>query len=627
MSSCKRWIAALIAAVIMVSLAVPAWAVDTYTLTITSETKGHNYKAYQVFSGTIAKAPGTNTDTLVDIEWGNGVNGSALLNALKTAKFTNPEYTEGGEEPVTITPFASVTSAQDVADVLTGWGDNAVQLDEFAEVVGAHLNESNVKTPLPEDKEVQSTPEGKTIYTTTIKELSAGYYLLCEDAMDEPAEGENNHRAYTKFILELVGNTTVEAKADAPSIEKKIVPPKVAPNNNDQGKDTTVASVGDSVYFDLTGTVPSMDGYDKYFYIIVDTLSKGLTFDSGYEYFLSIYRENGELADTVAKGDLQHNPFYTVTSTVNGNGTTTLKIVINNAIRLKEFAGGKVCFTYRATLNQNAVIGNSGNPNSVHLEYSNNPNYDYRGENEPTGNDPMGQTPEDYVIVYTGAVQVRKVDSDGKALTGAGFTLTGQGANQVKVTTNKFVEDNENGTYYKLKDGTYTTTEPTPETTNQYDDPDQKYALEQTVAWTGTNTSSTTIAGDVGQDGYLTFGGLGEGTYTIEETTVPTGYNKIDNITVTLSFAPPQTVVTGQEKGTWSATYRVGNGNSDGASVDTDGTIHFQVENRSGAVLPSTGGMGTTLFVAGGLVLMVVAATLLVVRARAARKDQEENQN
>ena len=195
------------------------------------------------------------------------------------------------------------------------------------------------------------------------------------------------------------------------------------------------------------------------------------------------------------------------------------------------------------------------------------------------------------------------------------------------MTTNSFTPDPD-GKYYKLKDGTYTTTEPTPETTNQYDNPDQKYALTQTVTWTGTNTSSTTIAGDVGQDGYLTFGGLGKGTYTIEETKVPTGYNKIDDITVTLSFTPPQTVVTGQEKGTWSATYKVGsNGSPHAASVDTDGTIHFQVENRSGAVLPSTGGMGTTLFVAGGLVLMVVAATLLVVRARAARKDQEENQN
>lgn len=621
MSSCKRWIAALIAAVIMVSLAVPAWAADpTYTLTITSETKGHNYEAYQVFSGTIAKAPGTNTDTLVDIEWGNGVNESALLAALRAADFTNPEYTPDSGKPEKIKPFASVTSAQDVADVLTGWGDNAVQLDEFAEVVGAHLNEDNAKTPTT--KETESTETGnKKIYTTTFTGLSAGYYLLCEDDMDPDADKNN---AYTKFILELVGNTTVKAKADAPSIEKKILESPDA----EQGKDTTVASVGDSVYFDLTGTVPSMDGYDKYFYIIVDTLSKGLTFDSGYEYFLSIYRENGDLADTVAKGDLQHNPFYTVTTTVNGDGTTTLKIVINNAIRLKEFAGGKVCFTYRATLNQNAVIGNSGNPNSVHLEYSNNPNYDYRGENEPTGNDPMGQTPEDYVIVYTGAVQVRKVDSNRKALTGAGFTLTGQGANQVKVTTNKFVEDNENGTYYKLKDGTYTTTEPTPETTNQYDNPDQKYALEQTVAWTGTNTSSTAIAGDVGQDGYLTFGGLGEGTYTIEETTVPEGYNKIDNITVTLSFTPPEgEITTGRETGTWSATYKVGNGTPGAASVDGDGTIHFQVENRSGAVLPSTGGMGTTLFVAGGLVLMVVAATLLVVRARAARKDQEENQN
>lgn len=617
MSSCKRWIAALIAAVIMVSLAVPAWAVDTYTLSITSETKGHNYKAYQVFGGTIAKAPGTDTDTLVNIVWGDGVNGSALLNALKTAEFTNPEYTPDSGKPQKITPFASVTSAQDVADVLTGWGPNAVQLDEFAEVVGAHLNEDNAETPLPEDKEVQSTSEGKTIYTTTIKELSAGYYLLCEGDMDTPAEGENNHRAYTKFILELVGNTTVEAKADAPSIEKKILESPDA----EQGKDTTVANVGDSVLFRLTGTIPEMDGYDKYFYIVTDTLSKGLDFDNVQSVVLN--NNSGRQESVLSKDD-----DYTLTVTKNPeDGTTALKFVFKDFIQYKEYAGGTIVIKYTATLNQNAVIGNSGNPNSVHLEYSNDPNYDYKGDNEPTGDDPMGQTPEDYVIVYTGAVQVRKVDSDGKALTGAGFTLTGQGANQVKVTTNKFVEDNENGTYYKLKDGTYTTTAPTPETTNQYDNPDQKYALEQTVAWTGTNTSSTTIAGDVGQDGYLTFGGLGEGRYTIEETTVPTGYNKIDNITVTLSFAPPQTVVTGRETGTWSATYKVGNGTPGAASVDGDGTIHFQVENRSGAVLPSTGGMGTTLFVAGGLVLMVVAATLLVVRARAARKDQEENQN
>lgn len=620
MSSCKRWIAALIAAVIMVSLAVPAWAVDTYTLSITSETKGHNYKAYQVFGGTIAKAPGTDTDTLVNIVWGNGVNGSALLNALKTAEFTNPEYTPDSGKPQKITPFASVTSAQDVADVLTGWGPNAVQLDEFAEVVGAHLNEDNAETPTT--KETESTEKGKKIYTTTFTGLDAGYYLLCEDNMDPDADKNN---AYTKFILELVRNTTVEAKADAPSMEKKILESPDA----EQGMDTTVASVGDSVYFDLTGTVPSMDGYDKYFYIIVDTLSKGLTFDSEYEYFLSIYRENGDLEATVAKGDLQDDPkyTYTVTPTVNMDGTTTLEIVINNAIQLKDFAGGKVCFTYRATLNQDAVIGNSGNPNSVHLEYSNDPNYDYQGTNEPTGNDPMGQTPEDYVIVYTGAVQVRKVDSNRKALTGAGFTLTGQGTNQVKVTTNSFTPD-PNGKYYKLKNGTYTTEAPDGNE-DAYESTTDKYSLTQNVTWTGTNTSNTTIAGDVGQDGYLTFGGLGEGTYTIEETTVPTGYNKIDNITVTLSFTPPEgEITTGQETGTWSATYKVGsNGSSHAASVDTDGTIHFQVENRSGAVLPSTGGMGTTLFVAGGLVLMVVAATLLVVRARAARKDQEENQN
>lgn len=617
MSSCKRWIAALIAAVIMVSLAVPAWAVDTYTLTITSETKGHNYRAYQVFSGTIAKAPGTNTDTLVDIEWGNGVNGSALLNALKTAKFTNPEYTEGGEEPVTITPFASVTSAQDVADVLTGWGDNAVQLDEFAEVVGAHLNEGNVKTPTTKENENPGT-DGKKIYTTTFTDLSAGYYLLCEDDMDPDADKNN---AYTKFILELVGNTTVKAKADAPSIEKKILESQDAGDGAEQEKDTTVANVGDSVLFRLTGTIPEMDGYDKYFYIVTDTLSKGLDFDNVQSVVLN--NKSGEQESVLSKDD-----DYTLTVTKNQeDGTTALKFVFKDFIQYKEYAGGTIVIKYTATLNQNAVIGNSGNPNSVHLEYSNDPNYDYLGENEPTGNDPMGQTPEDYVIVYTGAVQVRKVDSNRKALTGAGFTLTGDSTNQVKVTTNSFVKDNVDGTYYKLKDGTYTTEAPNGNE-DAYESTTDKYSLEQTVAWTGTNTSSTAIAGDVGQDGYLTFGGLGEGTYTIEETTVPEGYNKIDNITVTLSFTPPEgEITTGRETGTWSATYKVGNGTPGAASVDGDGTIHFQVENRSGAVLPSTGGMGTTLFVAGGLVLMVVAATLLVVRARAARKDQEENQN
>ena len=617
MSSCKRWIAALIAAVIMVSLAVPAWAVDTYTLSITSETKGHNYKAYQVFGGTIAKAPGTDTDTLVNIVWGDGVNESALLAALRAADFTNPEYTPDSGKPEKIKPFASVTSAQDVADVLTGWGPNAVQLDEFAEVVGAHLNEDNAKTPTT--KETESTETGnKKIYTTTFTGLSAGYYLLCEDNMDPDADKNN---AYTKFILELVGNTTVKAKADAPSIEKKILESQDAGDGAEQEKDTTVANVGDSVLFRLTGTIPEMDGYDKYFYIVTDTLSKGLDFDNVQSVVLN--NKSGRQESVLSKDD-----DYTLAVTKNPeDGTTALKFVFKDFIQYKEYAGGTIVIKYTATLNQNAVIGNSGNPNSVHLEYSNNPNYDYQGDNEPADDDPMGQTPEDYVIVYTGAVQVRKVDSDGDVLTGAGFTLTGQGANQVKVTTNKFVEDNENGTYYKLKDGTYTTEAPNGND-EEYESTTDKYSLKQTVAWTGTNTSNTTIAGDVGQDGYLTFGGLGEGTYTIEETTVPTGYNKIDNITVTLSFTPPEgEITTGQETGTWSATYKVGNGTPGAASVDGDGTIHFQVENRSGAVLPSTGGMGTTLFVAGGLVLMVVAATLLVVRARAARKDQEENQN
>jgi LPXTG-motif cell wall-anchored protein len=67
---------------------------------------------------------------------------------------------------------------------------------------------------------------------------------------------------------------------------------------------------------------------------------------------------------------------------------------------------------YEATLNEGAVIGGTGNPNEVYLEFSNNPYGDGTGETEI-----------DKVTVYTYKVIVNKTDSQGRALEGAGFTL------------------------------------------------------------------------------------------------------------------------------------------------------------------------------------------------------------
>lgn len=65
----------------------------------------------------------------------------------------------------------------------------------------------------------ESTLKADTTYTYTIDGLGGGYYLV-KDKDDSLAGDENN--AYTKFILQMVESTTVNAKAEAPNIDKKI---------------------------------------------------------------------------------------------------------------------------------------------------------------------------------------------------------------------------------------------------------------------------------------------------------------------------------------------------------------------------------------------------------------------
>lgn len=598
MSKCKRWAAALLAVVMAVVLAIPAFAdPTTYSLTIKSPTKGHNYQVYQVFAGTLAEDPNTQEETLVNITWGTGVKGDELLAALQSAAFTDPKA-----PTKTNMPFKTVTTAQGVADILVQWTNNAVQLDEFAEVVDDHLTTTFAE---PEGGNVEVGDQSP--FTTTIHNLAAGYYMVKEDTLDPGTETGNT---YTKFILQLLSNKTIQTKAEeAPSIDKAIV------EDGGTTTDLNTASVGEDVKFRLTSAVPAMDGYDKYFFIVHDTLSGGLT----YKEINSIKIDN----DT-----LEPNTDYTVTTdpASPAEGTPTkLKIVFNNFIQYKtsEYIGKTITIEYTATVNQKAEMGNDANTNTAKIQYSNDPNYNYQGTNEPNTGEPTGETPSSETKTFVGVIQIRKVDSQGKALTGAGFTLSGTGVRNVLVTTNDFTEDAD-GEYYKLKNGTYTKEAPDGENNGQYVSTTQKYSLTQTQTWKGEPTSATSVAGEVGEDGYVYFGGLGAGTYTIQETKVPDNYNKIGDITVTLTYTPGEEP---EEPGAWSAKYKIGDGALMDATADEDGTIWFQVENRSGAVLPSTGGMGTTLFVGGGLVLMLLAIGLLIARKRAVRDEEKYDEN
>lgn len=479
-------LAALVMAVVMaLALSVPAFAANTnaHTITITNTKTGHTYEAYQVFAGDITGGKLTN------IEWGKGVDGDALLTELKT-----------------LDAYKNCNSAEDVAGVLAGFGDNASELDAFAEIANKHLSGTVAGT----------SSEEQSSYTIDVN--GDGYYLIIDEVDSVPAND-----AYTKIILKVVGDVTVEAKADSPSIDKIIV------NADDGEGDGTAQDVGSVVNFQVNSTVPEMDGYETYRYVVTDTMSAGLTF-------------KGDVVVKIGETVLDAEKDYTL-------GIEGQTFVITISDLTKYDSGSDIVITYSATINANA-LNTDVETNTIGLEYSNNPN--------GAG---MGETPGKTVYVYDFDIVIDKY-ADGnvsKKLSGAVFVLK-----------------NDDGKYYKL--------------------------ANNVVAWVDSEDDATKIVTD--ENGFASFVGVDSGTYTLIETEAPAGYNKLDETTVTI------TAVYGEDGQLVE---------SSAVSVDKgqyEQTI--SVENKSGATLPSTGGMGTTILYAVGTILVLGAGIALVVKRRMA---------
>lgn len=440
---------------------------------------------------------------------------------------------------------------------------------------------------------------------TQYENLPNGYYLVRNTP--DTQNGENEF--YTLYVVQVVNGTLeFDPKGDVPETEKKIV----------EGKnkvDTNEASIGDKVSYEITGTLPTnFDDYKTYYYEFTDTLSKGLTYNSD----IKVEIVNGETRTVVT------NYFYKNATVDTQTGKTTITVAIQDLKALNLLDGvtvdknSKIVVTYSATLNENAVIAGEGNPNDVQLKYSNDPNNSGEGTTTPPGENPKkpepkhptGETPKDEVKTYTTELTILKTDENGNILPGAEFTLTGGGVNIVLVTTETFTE-NVNGAYWKLKNGTYTTTAPTiaeDETGNSadYDSTTAKYAKTITLVAKGTGKEETNVVGVIDEGGHVTFSGLGAGTYTIKETKTPAGYNTIAPITFTLTFnAETKTFVS----------------DNNAVIVGTDNKLDITIVNQKGAELPSTGGMGTTIFYVLGSILVLAAVVLLVTKKRMGEKN------
>lgn len=603
MKTNKRTLAILTAGLLAVTpmaVGMTAFAADSITINnVADDADGaHQYEAYCIIKGTELS-----DGILKGISLGDNV---VSLDALRTAL--------KGSGVTKLSSLADDADLQKIVEALEEVTDDADK-----QKIAKALNSTSVlKDPSVPLKQDETTKK----YSANV--ANKGWYLITDTA------GTGNKVVSTN-LLQVLGEETVDPKFSLPTLDKKIVTDKTTDPVTKDEKNT--ADIGDVVDYELTSVVPVMTGYDKYFFVINDRMASGLTFDNTS---VKVYIGNEELKNTETKKYFRVDEGNDAKV---GNVQYTFQIVMNDFIQHKDKAGQPIKVTYSAKLNENADITTTGNPNEVFLTYSNNPNTEAKPESntnpdEPKvpdsppdtpdnpGDDydsPVGVTPWDKVNTFTTAIKLLKVDNKDNPLKGATFKLTGNGISKVLKSAATFTQADD-GTYYPLKDGTYTTTAPTEGTADKYTGGTSALRYKQVITFSvdGAATAND-ISAAVDDSGMLIFKGLGAGQYILEETGTPTGYNTIDDITINISNDKAANAFSATNPN-WKVTKKVGTETATELTAN-DNMYEFKVVNVKGTTLPTTGGMGTRLFYIVGGLLVAGSLVLLVTKKRMAAKE------
>ena len=398
-----------------------------------------------------------------------------------------------------------------------------------------------------------------TVNNGTTQNVPAGYYLI----KDADNSYNDKHDAYTQFIVEVAGNVNFKPKTDYPTVEKKVKEnSKETGTTGDYGErynDVADYSIGDAVPFKLIGSVPDMSQYStSYKYTFHDTLANSLKAPDKAD--VKVYMSSNKAGS--GKQDITSNFTVTVSGQEITVHTEDLKAIDGIS------AGKYILVEYSAVLNSNAAINNDnvadtdkGNINKVYLTYSNNP----RNESE------AGKTPEDTVIVFTYKIEATKVDGEtSKELQGVTFRI--------------YKMSGDDKLYAQVAEG----------------------KLKDWITTADDNCVLTS-----GKDGKFSLAGLDDGTYFIEEINPLPGYNSIDPVEIQVNGKTNNGQDgNGATSELTSVTFTVG-GKTENA---------ITIVNNAGTTLPSTGGMGTTVFYVVGGGLMAVAVVLLVTKKRMENK-------
>ena len=438
--------------------------------------------------------------------------------------------------------------------------------------------------------------------TAVIDTEAPGYWLVYGTAKSKDPANDTTEVVAACALTTNDPTETVNPKVGIPTLDKKITGEFVL---DEKGKAAS-AEVGSTIPFEIDTIVPDITGYTTYTFEINDTISNGLSF-TGTDTANAI---NG-LSITVDGGALAASK-YTVTHTV---GEKSFKITIPFATLQELTKGAPIVVTYSAIINEGALTTDYEN-NTASLTYSRNP---YNNEDKDT-------TPDKKVYIID-------INMDVDKYTGAATEDTYISTAEYEALSDEekadysAVENAEEGKEYK-KPGSSATKLSGAEfkvfqgATKPGDNDLKWYKWDDTnkkVTWVAKAASDTFVSADGKFNPQV--GGLEaskNGTkYGLLETKAPTGYNLLaDPIIVTLTGAYNEN---GEQV---NATITADQGTVSGGNIDLTTTPATQpvdtipVENKSGTELPSTGGIGTTLFYVIGTLLVLSAGVLLVTKRK-----------
>lgn len=318
------------------------------------------------------------------------------------------------------------------------------------------------------------------------------------------------------------------------TIDKKIV-------ENGKDKTTTTANIGDTINYKVTYSIPVGENGLKSL-VVTDTMSKGLTF-----------ADNVEVKNGTTIVDSEN---YKVVPDTNADGitTTTITFTENYCKKLPSNTTQTFTITYKATLNENAVLGKDGNTNNVIVKYTDKDDIERITDKKPT-------------TVFTYGIDLLKKGEGEAKLAGVEFTLTDSTGKAVKV------KKNDSDTFY------------TPG---------------------GESNTVTTDAGKI----YIR--GLKPGTYQLTETKTNAGYVLLKDPVVIVIKDDKATGDATATVGGKPVTMQNDQKNSGSKTAE----VPLTVVNSKGFDLPATGGRGIALFTIAGIAIVAAAGSLLFMRKR-----------